>query len=224
MQLLYRIVKNWDLSLTALQVKDFCPNIPNVRFTLKEPRHATTQLPLFVCRKIMPSAPALHRLLINQTWQAACRSLHREWGQYSLLRVDQVDTTMDIPINIWLDEPRAADMAHVAGEARQASFLSQLENANETSAEEALVLLREAILFWEVQPDCVEPLLKDETAAMRSAANPAKTPHISWADIQPFLEDASGQTLTKIQEQRSAKKKNRDEQQGKGAKRGKTRA
>ena len=132
---------------------------------------------------------------------------------------------MDIPINIWLDEPKAAEMAHVTGETRQDSFLNQLENAHETTAEDALVSLKEIIQYWEVQPEDVMPLLKDETRALQAAqTNPGKIPAISWEDISPFLQDGSGQTLCQIQARRSAKNKNRDEQQGKGAKRGKTRA
>ena len=50
--------------------------------------------------------------------------------------------------------------------------------------------------------------------------NPGKTPRISWADILPLLQDASGQTLSQIQALRAAKQKNREEQQGSGAKRG----
>ena len=70
----------------------------------------------------------------------------------------------------------------------------------------------------------IEPLEKDEELAMEGAANPAKQPHVLWADIQPFLADASGQTLTQIQEHKSAKKwRTSDDQRGKGAKRGKTR-
>ena len=205
MQLLYRIVQNWDQSVASLQGKDFCPPIPDAKFTLKEPRHATTQLPLVICRKIMPSAPALHGLLVQQNRDAAWRSLYREWGQYVLPRADNIDSTMDIPINIWLDEPKASDMAHVPGEARQANFMNQLETASETPAEEAVLLLSEVIEYREVHQSGTAPLEHDEEAARASRANPTKLPHILWDDIQPFLEDASGKTLTYIQEQKSVK-------------------
>jgi hypothetical protein len=225
MQLLFRIVKNWEVASSELHAKDYCPAIPNVKFLLKEPRHATLQLPLLVCHQMMPSAPALHRLIIEETWRAACQSIHREWGLYSLINLDQADTTIEIPVNIWLDEPKAVDMAHVSGEARQASFMNQLENATETTADEAASALHKVIQFWEVQEDGMLTLLKDDANATRLAADVNKTPPIPWEDLQPFLYDASGQTLTKIQEQRAARKKNRGDQQGKGAKgtkRGKT--
>jgi hypothetical protein len=225
MQLLFRIVKNWEVASSELHAKDFCPAIPNVKFFLKEPRHATLQLPLLVCHQMMPSAPVLHRLIIGETWRAACQSIHREWGLYSLLNLDHADTTIEIPVNIWLDEPKAVDMAHVSGEARHASFMNQLENATETTADEAASALQKVIQLWEVQEDGMLTLLKDDANATRLEADVNKTPPIPWEELQPFLFDASGQTLTKIQEQRAAKKKNRGEQQGKGAKgtkRGKT--
>ena len=127
MQLLYSIVQNWEQSVASLQSKEFCPPILEAKFTLKEPRHATTQLPLLICRKIMPSAPALRGLIVQQNRYAAWRSLYREWGQYVLPKANTSDVTMDIPITIWLEEPKASEMAHVPGEARQANFMNQLE-------------------------------------------------------------------------------------------------
>ncbi len=103
-------------------------------------------------------------------------------------------------------------MAHVAGEARHASFLSKLENAKETTAEEAASALQRVIQLWEVQADGMLTLLKDDANATRLAADVTKFPPIPWEDLQPFLVEASGQTLTKIQEQRAARKKNRGDQ------------
>ncbi len=117
---------------------------------------------------------------------------NRERGLYSLLNLDQADITKEIPVNIWLEEPKAMDMAHVSGEARYASFMNQLENATQTTAEEAVSALQKVIQLWKVQEDGMLTLLKDDANATRLAADVSKTPPIPWEDLQPFLFDASG--------------------------------